>query len=149
MSANRGWKTMGRTSSTNEPLLAGHVRVWKDNVAEEYVIETTKFNRAGSGLEVGRLKFTRKADARVMLAVADLLKAAAPFAELGRTLDLDKANGDASLFSNEVLGITITVGDVQRIMAACAKAVPPPIEIPPGARLKRGSGRRQKPRPTH
>ena len=48
---------MARTFSTNDPLLAGHVRVFKDNVAEEYVIETTKYNPAGSGLEVCRLKF--------------------------------------------------------------------------------------------
>jgi hypothetical protein len=41
---------MARTFSTDEPLLPGHVRVWKDNVGEESVIETTKFNHAVSGL---------------------------------------------------------------------------------------------------
>ncbi|MGC2080577.1 MAG: hypothetical protein WA728_32105 [Xanthobacteraceae bacterium] len=141
---------MARTSSTNEPLPAGHVRVYKDNVAEEHVIETTKFNHAGSGLEVCRLKFGRAGDARAMLALADLLKAAEPFTSLGKVLDLEKANAEAPLFSNEVLGIEITVGDVQRIMAACAKARPPEIEIPPGARLKRvGPGKRQKPKPPY
>jgi hypothetical protein len=139
---------MARTSSQNEPLLAGHTRVWKDNVAEEFVIETTKFNHAGSGLEVCRLKFGRSADARAILGLADLLKSAEPFAALGKSLDLEKANAEAPLFSNEVLGISITVGDVQKIMAACAKAIPPQIELPPGARLKRGSGHKPRPRPT-
>lgn len=137
---------MARTFSTNEPLLAGHVRVWKDNVAEEFVIETTKFNHAGSGLEVCRLKFGRAADARVVLAMADLLKAAEPFAGLGKALDLDKADAEAPLLSNAALNMVITVGDVQRIMAACAKACPPPMEIPPGARLKRGSGSKFRPK---
>ena len=141
---------MARTFSTNDPLLAGHVRVFKDNVAEEYVIETTKYNPAGSGLEVCRLKFGRAADARVMLAFADLLKAAEPFANLGKALDLGKADAEAVLLSNAALNMVITVGDVQRIMAACAKVFPPAMEIPPGARLKKGAGNRpSRPRASH
>lgn len=147
MLANRGWKTMARTSSTNDPLLAGHVRVFKDNVAGQFVVETTKYNAAGSGLEVCRAELGRAADVRAILALPLLLKAAEPFAALGEALDLEKANAEAPLFSNEILGIEITVGDVQQIMAACAKAYPPFMELPPGARLKRGSGKRSRPKP--
>jgi hypothetical protein len=112
-------------------------QVFKDNTAGHYVIETTKFNPAGSGLEICRLEFGRAADARAILGLGDLLKAAAPFAALGEALDLGNADAEAPLLSNPVLQMVITVGDVQRIMAACAKAYPPPVEIPPGARLKR------------
>jgi hypothetical protein len=128
------------------PLLAGPVRVYKDNEAEHFVIETTKFNPAGSGLEICRLEFGRSADARVLLAFGDLLKAAEPFAELGHRLDLANADSEAPLLTNAALNMVVTVGDVQRIMAACAKVYPPVVEIPPGARLKRGSGRSLKPK---
>ena len=41
-------------TSWNEdgPLLAGPVRAYKDNVAGQIVIETTKFHPAGSGLKI-------------------------------------------------------------------------------------------------
>ena len=143
---------MARTSWNEplDPLLTGHVRAYKDNAAGQIVIETTKFNHGGSGLEICRLEFGRAAEARAMLAFADLLKAAEPFANLGKALDLGKADAEAVLLSNAALNMVITVGDVQRIMAACAKVFPPPMEIPPGARLKKGAGKRpSRPRASH
>jgi hypothetical protein len=138
---------MARTSWNEppQPLLTGHARGYRDNVAQQIVIETTKYNPAGSGLEICRMEFGRAAEARAILALADLIKAAEPFAALGRKLDLGSADGEAPLLSNVALQMEITVGDVQRIMAACEKVFPPQMEIPPGARLKRG--KRQKPKP--
>jgi len=130
-----------------EPLLSGPVRAYKDNEAAQIVVETTKFNRAGSGLEVCRLEFGRAAEARAILALGDLLKSAEPFAALGKKLDLGNADAEAPLLTNAALQMEITVGDVQRIMAAWAKAFPAVLEIPAGARLRRGPGKKARPKP--
>jgi hypothetical protein len=142
---------MARTSWNEpaEPLLTGHARGYRDNAAQQIVIETTKYNPAGSGLEICRMEFGRAAEARAILALADLLEAAEPFATLGKRMELDKADAEAPLLTNAALQMVITVGDVQRIMAACEKVYPPQMEIPPGARLRRGAGKRQKPKPPH
>jgi hypothetical protein len=137
---------MARTSWTNDdqPLLCGHVRAYKDNQAEQYVVETTKYNPAGSGLEVCRAKFGRAAEVRAILALADLLKRAEPFVALGQELAM--ADADAPLISHTGVELEITVGDCQRLAEAWAKAYPPTMEIPQGARIRKRSGRKYRPR---
>src|SRR5690242_7357011 len=84
-------RTMARTSSKKDkqqpPLLTGPVRAYKDNAAGQIVIETTKFNAAGSDLEVCRLELGRAADARMIVALPAILKFAEAFAALGQCLE--------------------------------------------------------------
>jgi hypothetical protein len=139
-------KTMAPISwNENSPLLAGPVRAYQDNVAGQIVIETTKFHPAGSGLEICRLEFGRAREARAILALADLLRGGQAFVPLGKKLE--EADPDAPLITDTAIKLEITVGDVQRIAGACVKAFPPVVEIPPGARIKRGSGRKLRPKP--
>jgi len=134
---------MAPTSWNDAPLLAGPVRAYKDNACEQIVIETTKFNPAGAGLEVCRLEFGRAGEARAILALGDLLNTAEPFAKLGR--ELADADPDAPLITHPALKLEITVGDMQRMAAACARAFPPPDAVPSRARVKRGPKRKFRP----
>jgi hypothetical protein len=134
---------MAPTSWNDGPLLAGPVRAYKDNACEQIVIETTKFNPAGSGLEVCRLEFGRASEARAILALADLLNGAEPFAKLGRVLA--DADAEAPLITHPALKLEITVGDMQRMAAACARVFPPPEAVQPRARIKRGQKRKFRP----
>ena len=131
-------------SSNEGPLLAGSVRAYKDNKAEQIIVETTKFNPAGAGLEICRMGFDRAAEARAILALPDLLKGAEPFAALGR--ELAEGDGDAPLITDPRVKLEIPVGDVQRIAEAWARAFPPAQDMPPGARLRRGLRRKFRPR---
>jgi hypothetical protein len=84
------------------------------------------------------------ADARMIKALPALLKDAEPFAALGK--ELAQGDPDAPLITDTAVKLEITVGDVQRIAEACAKAFPPAQTIPPGARIRRGSGRKFRPK---
>jgi len=131
-------------SSNEEPLLAGAVRAYKDNKAEQIVVETTKFNPGGACLEICRMGFDRAAEARAILALGDLLKGAEPFAALGR--ELAEGDGDAPLITDPRVKLEITVGDVQRIAEAWARAFPSAQDMPPGARLRHGLRRKFRPK---
>ena len=127
-----------------EPLLSGPVRAYTDNAAKQIVVETTKFNPAGSGLEVCRLAVGRVAEARAIVALPDLLKGVEPFAALGR--ELAQEDGEAPLITDPAVKLEITVGDLQRIAEAWARAFPPAQDMPPGARLRRGLSKKFRPK---
>ena len=129
------------TSSTDGPLLAGPVRAYKDHKADCIIIETTKFHDAGAGLMICCLDMDKVAEARLIVGMCDLLKQAAPFAALG--VQLKEADGEALLIRDKSAGLEITVGDVQRIAEACARAFPPPGQAMPRAR--RGPKRKFRP----
>ena len=79
-------KTMAPISwNPDGPLLAGPVRAYTDNVAEQIVIETTKFHPAGSGLVICRLEYGRAREARAILALADLLRGGSGSCRWGRS----------------------------------------------------------------
>jgi hypothetical protein len=126
-------------------LLSGPVRAYEDHKAECIVIETTKENLAGAGLVVCTLKMDRVSDARLIKALPALLRTAEPFAALGR--ELEKGDPDAPLITNTAVKLEITVGDLQRIAVACARALAPVLEIPDGTQLRRGSGKKARPKP--
>jgi hypothetical protein len=126
------------------PLLTGAVRAYPDHKADWIVIETAKDNPHGYGKVVCWVPMSGMADARMIKALPDLLKDAEPFAALGR--ELAQEDGDAPLIMAPTVKLEITVGDLQRIAAACAKAFPPKMDIPPGVRVKRGSRKAFKPK---
>ena len=132
------------TSSNDGPLLAGPVRAYKDHKAGLIVIETTKDNAAGYGLQVCTLDLYSVSEARVIVAIPEILRGLEPFAALGRRLA--EADGDAPLITDTGAKLDITVGDLQRVAVACAKVFPPAETIPPGARLKRGPRKGFKPK---
>jgi len=74
------------TSSNDGPLLTGPVRAYKDHKAEQIIIETTKDNPAGYGLVVCTLDLFSIGEARVIVAIPDILRGLEPFAALGRRL---------------------------------------------------------------
>jgi hypothetical protein len=111
------------TSSNDGPLLTGPVRAYQDHKARQIVIETTKDNPAGYGLVICTLDLFSIREARVIVAIPDILKGLEPFAALGRRLA--EADGDAPLISDACAKLDITVGDLQRVAAACAKMFPP------------------------
>jgi hypothetical protein len=74
------------TSSNDGPRLTGPVRAYKDHKARQIVIETTKDNPAGYGLVICTLDLFSVSEARVIVAIPDILKGLEPFAALGRHL---------------------------------------------------------------
>jgi hypothetical protein len=131
------------TSSNDGPLLTGPVRAYKDHKVKCIVVETTKDNAAGYGLQVCTLDLFSIREARVIVAIPEILAGLEPFAALGRRLA--EADGDAPLITDACAKLDITVGDLQRVAAACAKVFPP--EGARAARPKmRGPKRRYRPR---
>ena len=126
------------TSSNDGRLLTGGVRAYKDDKAKQIIVETTKFNPPGAGLEICRMGFDRAAEARAILALPHLLKDAEPFAALGR--ELENADGDAPLITHTAVELEM-VGDVHRIAQAHARAFPPMQDVP----ARRGPKRRHRP----
>ena len=131
------------TSSNDGPLLTGPVRAYKDHKAAQIIIETTKDNPAGYGLVVCTLDLFSIGEARVIVAIPDILSGLEPFAALGRRLA--EADGDAPLITDACAKLDITVGDLQRVAAACAKVFPPEGERAATPKMRRGPKRRFKP----
>jgi hypothetical protein len=130
-------------TSSNEPLLAGPVRAYKDHKEKCIVIETTKENPAGYGLRVCTVDLFCMGETRVIVAIPDILRSLTPVAALGRRLA--EADGEALLITDACARLEITVGDLQRVAAACAKVFPPEGQAQPGPKMRRGMKRRYKP----
>src|SRR4051794_16017674 len=126
--------TMAMMSWNNGPRLTGAVRDYKDHKAKCIVIETTKDNPAGAGLEVCRLEMGCVNDARAITALPELLESVEPFAALGR--ELAEADGDAPLITDLSVKLEITVGDLQRVAAACARVFPPISGAPEATKMR-------------
>jgi hypothetical protein len=131
------------TSSADGPLLAGPVRAYRDHKTKQIVIETTKDNPAGAGLEICRLGSDRVNDARAIVALPYLLRETLPFAALGNLVD---GEGDDPLIMAPVAELEITVGDIQRIAEARARAYPPVEPAQSKPKVRRSSGRKFRPR---
>jgi hypothetical protein len=125
------------------PLLAGPVRWFKDHKAHCIVIETTKENPAGYGLQVCILELECVMEARVIVAIPEILLGLEPFAALGRRLA--EADGDAPLITDVCAKLDIPVGDLQRIATACAKVFPPTEPAAARPKMRRGPKRRYRP----
>jgi hypothetical protein len=136
--------TRAMTSWNDGPLLTGPVRAYKDNKAHCIVIETTKDNAAGCGLQVCIVELDCVREARVIVAIPDLLRGLEPFAALGRRLA--EADGDAPLITDTGVKLEITVGDMQRIAAACAKVFPPEEKAAGGRGMRRSPAKRFRPK---
>jgi hypothetical protein len=61
----------------------GPVRLYRDRKAREIVIETTKDNAEGCGIEICRLPESRIREAQAIANLPGLIKAGGPFAALG------------------------------------------------------------------
>jgi len=96
------------TSSNDGPLLTGPVRAYKDHKAGAIIIETTKDNAAGFGLQVCMLDLYSVSEARVIVAIPELLRGLEPFAALGGAWP--EADGDAPLITDACAKLDITVG---------------------------------------
>jgi hypothetical protein len=131
------------TSSNDGPLLTGPVRAYKDHKEKCIVIETTKDNPAGYGLQVCTLDLYSVGEARVIVAIPEILRGLEPFAALGRRLA--EADGEAPLITDACAKLDITVGDLQRVAAACAKVFPPEEKRAAAPRV-RGPKRRIRPK---
>ena len=132
------------TSSNDGPLLTGPVRAYKDHKARQIVIETTKDNPAGYGLVVCTLDLFSVSEARVIVAIPEILKGLEPFAALGR--HLAAADGEAPLISDTGAKLDITVGDLQRVAAAVARVFPPAREERARPKMRRAPKRRYRPK---
>lgn len=130
-------------TSSNDPLLIGPVRAYKDHKAHCIVIETTKDNPAGYGVQVCILELECVSEARVIVAIPDILRGMEPFAALGRRLA--EADGDAPLITDVCAKLDITVGDLQRVATACARVFPPAEPAHARAPRRRGPKRKFKP----
>ena len=130
------------TTANDGLLLTGPVRWYKNHTTKRIVIETTKDNPAGYGLVVCTLNLLSVGEARVIVAIPDILKGLEPFAALGRLLA--EADGDAPLIMDTGAKLDITVGDLQRVAAACARVFPPEEKGTGGRR--RAPGRRFRPK---
>jgi hypothetical protein len=131
------------TSWADGPLLAGPVKAYRDHKAKVIIIETTKENRAGAGLIICRLPFDRVDEARAIVALPYLLRDAQPFAALG---DLVDGEGEEPIIMAPAARLEITVGDIQRIAEARARAFPPVEAVQPKPRVRHSSGRKHRPK---
>jgi hypothetical protein len=82
-------------------------------------------------------------EARVIVAIPEILRGLEPIAALGRRLA--EADGDAPLITDACAKLDITVGDLQRVEAACAKVFPPAEQAGARPKMRRGPKRRYKP----
>jgi hypothetical protein len=130
-------------TANDGPLLAGPVRWYKDHKEQCIFVETTKDNAAGYGLVVCTLDLFSSGEARVIVAIPEILKGLEPFAALGRRLA--EADGDAPLISDTCAKLDITVGDLQRVAAVCAKVFPPARQTQARPKMRRGPKRRYRP----
>lgn len=104
-------------------LYGGPVRAVRDHTKGNILIETTADHPEGMGLCVCRLPKANMAEARAIVALSDLLRAAKPFAALGRSLD--GHNPADPLFTNANADLAILAGDAQAIRAAHERAISP------------------------
>ena len=104
-----------------ECLFLGPVRAVADHKANDIRIETTADHPAGFGLIVARLPKSRMAEARAIVALPDLLKAAPGFAAYGRMLEAQ--DPATPLFT--AAGLEIAAGDMQAMAAAYDRALGP------------------------
>lgn len=136
-----------RRTSTPRPaaarpclLYTGPVRAVRDHTKGNILIETNADHPEGMGLCVCRLPKANMAEARAIVALSDLLRAAKPFAALGRSLEgHDPAD---TLFVNASVELAITAGDAQAIRAAHERAISPVDAF-------HSAGRGQVPRPVN
>ena len=84
------------------------------------MIETTKGNNAGSGIEICRLGGDRMREAMAIVALPDLIKAGAPFAALG--ILVMEADPQDPLISHEE-DVHVSVADAHRMTDAIERAV--------------------------
>jgi hypothetical protein len=125
------------------PLLTGPVRWFKHHKEKCIVVETTKDHPVGYGLRVCTLDLFSTREARVIVAIPEILKGLEPFAALGRRLA--EADGEAPLITDACAKLDITVGDLQRIAAVCAKVFPPAEQAGARPKMQRGPKRRYRP----
>ena len=79
----------------------------------------------------------------MIVAIPDILRGLEPFAALGRRLA--EADGDAPLIMDTGAKLDITVGELQRVAAACAKVFPPEGERAARPKIRQGPKRRHRP----
>ena len=90
-----------------------------------------------------RLEFSQVNDARAIVALPALLKGSLPFAALGALVD---GEGEEPLIMAPAARMEITVGDIQEIAEARARAFPPVEDAQPRQKLRRKSSRRHRPK---
>ena len=98
----------------------GPVRAYRDREPKEIVIEATKDNQEGSGIEICRLPMDRVREAMAIVALPDLIKAGAPFAALG--IMVMEADPQDPLISHED-DVHVSVADAHRMTDAIERAV--------------------------
>ncbi len=98
----------------------GPVRAYRDHKAKQIVIETTKDNNEGSGIEICRLPMNLMREAMAIVALPDLIKAGAPFAALG--ILVMEANPQDPLISHHD-DVHVSVADAHRMTDAIERAV--------------------------
>lgn len=121
-----------------ESLFLGPCRAIDDKKARQIRIETAEDHPHGFREEVCYLPAGRMADARAIVALSDLIRAARPFAALGRSIA--SHDPDAPLLTAAEL--EITAGDAQAIAAALERALGP-------AEHFRSAGRGLAPKPVN
>jgi hypothetical protein len=97
----------------------GPVRAYRDRKAQEIVIETTKFNEEGAGIEICRLPMDRMREAQAIVALPDLIKAGGPFAALGIMVMAAEPEDDLLWHDDDV---HISVADAHRMTDAMERA---------------------------
>lgn len=107
--------------SAPDCLFFGPCRAINDHAAKEIRIETAEDHPQGFRIPICRLPQGRMADARAIVALSELIRAARPFAALGR--QTASHDPDAPLLTAAEL--EITAGDAQAIAAALERALGP------------------------
>ena len=98
----------------------GAVRAYRDRVTQQIVIETTKDNGEGAGIEICRLPMDRLREAMAIVALPDLIKAGAPFAACG--IMVMEADPEDPLITHEE-DVHVSVADAHRMTDAIERAV--------------------------
>src|SRR5271165_3292133 len=84
----------------------GPVRLYRDRKAREIVIETTKDNAEGCGIEICRLPESRLREAQAIANLPALIKAGGPFAALG-IMVMEARPEDPLIYYEEDVHVTV------------------------------------------
>ena len=101
----------------------GPVRLYRDRKARQIVIETTKDNAEGYGIEICRLPKSRMREAQAIANLPGLIRAGGPFAALG--IMVMEANPEDPLIYYEE-DVHVTVQQAHAFTDALERVVVPP-----------------------
>ncbi len=129
-----------RTEDNCSLFQRGPVRLYRDRKARQIVIETTKDNAEGCGIEICRLPESRLREAQAIANLPGLIKAGGPFAALG-IMVMEANPEDPLIYYEEDVHVTVQQAHdftdaLERVIVPPERRRPKPWHTDRGAKLR-------------